>query len=234
MKMAIIHGQSHHGISYHVGRLFVDSFATTDTITEFFLPKDLPMFCLGCCRCLHDGEENCPHYLYTKPILSAIDEADLLVFTTPVYCMKTTGSMKAFLDHCFTRWVVHRPKSSMYFKSAVIISVGAGGGMKQAAKDIKTSLFYWGISNIKIYSLRGAATSWQTIPNHRKNKIEEDMKQLSLKIKNNSKTRVSLKSKILFMIMKRMQKQGSGASLDKEYWQEHGWLDKQKPWDSHE
>lgn len=232
MKIAIIHGQNHKGSSYHVSRFLVEKLESNDNITEFFLPRDMPKFCTGCYNCLIKGEEYCPHYEYLKPITEAIDEADLLVFTTPVYCLRASASMKALLDHYFTWFVVHRPKDEMYFKKAVIIASGAGTGMKKAASDIKTSLFYWGISDIKIYKLRSMAMHWSDINEERKAKIDRDMNSMAMKIKSHDgKSKVYLRNKIMFYIMRIAQlKSKDTTSKDNEYWRDKGWLENKRPW----
>lgn len=233
MKIVIIHGQSHHGISYHIGKMLVDNLTNVDAINEFSLPKDLPVFCTGCMVCMERGEEYCLHYQYMKPILKAIDTSDILIFTTPVYCLRTSASMKSFLDHCFTRWTSHRPQKNMFSKKAVVIAVGAGAGMKKAASDIKTSLFYWGISNINIYTFRAMAISFETIPEDRKKELCKDIGKLAVSLK--KEKRVSLKVKANFMMMRGMHKNGWSASdKDVEYWQRQGWLDSKRPWKSDE
>ena len=55
MKITIIHGQNHKGSSYHIGRILAEKLAGEQEITEFFLPRDLNHFCLGCCTCIADG-----------------------------------------------------------------------------------------------------------------------------------------------------------------------------------
>ncbi|WP_455538926.1 flavodoxin family protein [Terrisporobacter sp.] len=232
MKIAVIHGQNHKGCSYHVSKSLLEKLTTENNISEFFLPKDMPKFCTGCYTCLVKGEEYCPHYKYIKPITESILKSDLLVFTTPVYCLRASGAMKALLDHYFTWFVVHRPKEEMYFKKAIIISSGAGNGMRQAAKDIKTSLFYWGISNIKVYKLRSMAMSWPDISDKNKEKIENDMSKLANQINNaHKKERVSLRCKFIFYLMRMaQQKDKESCSKDNEYWQEKGWLDDKRPW----
>jgi hypothetical protein len=73
MKVTIIHGQNHKESSYHAGRFFIDQLNDVEDIHEFFLPKDLPVFCMGCYRCMHEGEDNCPHYQYLKPITKQLN-----------------------------------------------------------------------------------------------------------------------------------------------------------------
>ena len=66
-------------------------------VKEFFLPKDLNHFCTGCYRCL-ENREKCPFWEDKKPMDDAIKAADLLILTTPNYCMMPSAPMKAFLD----------------------------------------------------------------------------------------------------------------------------------------
>lgn len=47
MNIVLIHGQNHKGSSYHIGRSLAEQFSESE-ISEFFLPKDLEHFCLGC------------------------------------------------------------------------------------------------------------------------------------------------------------------------------------------
>lgn len=231
MKIVIIHGQSHKGASYNAGRLLVNQLGSEEEITEFFLPKDMPHFCCGCYQCLKSMDK-CPHYEWVKPIMQSMDEADLLVFTTPVYCLRTTGSMKALLDHLFVQWISHRPKEIMYYKRAVVIASGAGTGMKSAAKDIETSLKFWGISDIRTYKVRSMAMSWEGVNDKNKAKIEMDMKGMAEKLKaDGNPTKVYFRRKVMFLLMRKMQLAGLGSGPeDKAHWEENGWLGKDRPW----
>ena len=59
MKITVIHGQSHKGSTYNIARQLCDKLG--GEVTEFFLPRDLGEFCLGCGGCFVD-ETKCPHY----------------------------------------------------------------------------------------------------------------------------------------------------------------------------
>ena len=178
MKTVIIHGQNHKGSTYHVGRSFVEKLATVQEITEFFLPKDLNHFCTGCCKCM-ESEEKCPFYKEKKVIMDAMEEAELLVFTTPTYCMRASAPMKSFIDLTFINWMPHRPKKTMFHKKAVVISTAAGAGMRSAIKDIKTCLSYWGISYIKTLGFAVQATGWEEITEKNREKIENKIQKLA-------------------------------------------------------
>lgn len=130
------------------------------TVTEFFLPRDFGSFCVGCNNCFMKDESLCPHHAKLKPITDAMDDADVLILTSPVYVYHATGAMKAFLDHYGYRWMVHRPEPAMFHKQAVCVATAAGAGMRSTLRDMQDSLFFWGVP--KVYRIGKAvhAVSW--------------------------------------------------------------------------
>ena len=153
MKILMINGTMRKGSTYQVGKLAIEEIMQEgDQLTELFLPKDMPEFCRGCAACIRESETRCLDYLmYMKRFTRMIDEADLLIFTSPVYVMHVSGAMKALLDHYGYRCMIHRPEASMFGKQAICIVTAAGGGIRSALKDIKDSLLYWGVA--RIYTL---------------------------------------------------------------------------------
>lgn len=143
MQIVIIHGQNHRGSTYHIGKMVAD--ALGGTVTEFFLPRDFGSFCVGCNNCFMKDESLCPHHAKLKPITDAMDDADVLILTSPVYVYHATGAMKAFLDHYGYRWMVHRPEPAMFHKQAVCVATAAGAGMRSTLRDMQDSLFFWGV-----------------------------------------------------------------------------------------
>ena len=104
MKVAVIHGQNHKGSSYNIGRMIADKITSDDKIVEFFLPKDLNYFCVGCYKCI-DNPETCPFYQEKNKIMSEVESADVVIFTTPTYCLRSSAPMKSFIDLTFNYWV---------------------------------------------------------------------------------------------------------------------------------
>lgn len=230
MKIAVVNGQNHKGSTYHIGRMLADKLAAGDELEEIFLPRDMPEFCCGCTNCFMKHEKHCPHFSYIEPITRILDEAELLIFTSPVYVYHVTGSMKALLDHYGYRWMVHRPEPKMFSKQAVCIATAAGGGMKPTCKDIKDSMFYWGVGKVYTYGTAVRAVSWNAVSEKKKIQIEAKMSKLAAKIKNRAgKIKPSLKTKIFFHIMRLVNKNGWNTT-DTEYWKENGWLAKGRPW----
>lgn len=229
MKIVLIHGQNHKGSSYHIGRMLAEQFAKSE-ISEFFLPKDLEHFCTGCFACI-ENEEKCPFYTEKKFIMDEAEKADLLIFTTPTYCMRASAPMKSFIDLTFTYWMSHRPRACMFSKKAVVIATAAGAGMKSATKDIKNALFYWGVPYIKEYGIGIQAMNWEQVSDKKKERIKQDVERLARRISDNKKIHIGFKTRFMFGMMRMMQNKGLGSSPEeKNYWQENGWLDKNRPW----
>ena len=95
-----------------------------------------------------------------RRIMEKVEEADLLVFTTPTYCSHASAGMKTFIDLTFTYFMIHKPRKAMFSKKAVVFSTASGAGTKSAIKDITHSLFYWGVPYIKTYGRSIAAMNW--------------------------------------------------------------------------
>lgn len=224
MKITIINGQNHHGSTYHIGRLLAENLASEDEITEFFLPRDLNHFCLGCFLCIEDITK-CPFYPEKKKFLDAMENSELLIFTTPNYCFGPSAQMKAFIDLFFDFWMSHRPLPWMFKKKAVVISTCAGGGAKIAAKQVERALRFMGVPYIRRYATAVMAMNWETVKPEKKQKIKTDMNKLSAKIRKVGMPNAGLKSRILFRLFSGMHKASWDSSpVEKQYWIEQGWI----------
>ena len=230
MEILLIHGQNHKGTTYHMGRMLAEKLTDISSITEFFLPRDLNHFCLGCYFCIED-EAKCPYWEEKKKILQAMETADVFIFTTPNYCLAPSGAMKSFIDLFFDLWMVHRPKAWMFKKRAFVLSASAGASCKKVIGTVKDSLFYWGVPYIKTYGLAVQAANWDMVGHDKKSKIESDLTKLASKTSLTNEPHVSFKTKFIFNIMKMMHAKGWDSShVEKQYWQELGWLGKSRPW----
>ena len=228
MKITIIHGQSHKGTTYHLAMMLSDKLE--GDVKEFFLPRDFGSFCIGCNACFSTSEKLCPHYEQLKPITAALDEADLIILTSPVYVYHVTGAIKAFLDHYGHRWIVHRPNDDMFFKQAVCMSIAAGAGMKSTNKDMADNMFFWGIAKIYKYGIRIKAVTWDDVKDDIRKKMEKDTEKLAKKIKKNQfKLRSTIKTKMFFYLM-RLYHKNNYSQADRDFWNDKGWMGKVRPW----
>lgn len=230
MKIVMIHGQNHKGSTWHVSHLLLQNMSGEKDVQEFFLPKDLNHFCLGCYQCLQ-AREKCPYWEEKKVLQEAMTEADLLLFTTPNYCMMPSGPLKSFFDLFFTNWLIHKPYPEMFAKKAVVISTTAGVGAAKAAKLVENCLTNWGIAKVIRRGYAVNAMNWKMVPEKKKEKIEKEMRGLGKKLSKTGKVHTRIKTKALFFLYRGMQKAGWGSSVEeKQYWEDHGWLAKKRPW----
>ena len=232
MKIVAIHGQMHKGSTYNITKLFLENLSDENTeIIEFFLPRDMPNFCIGCFNCFTKGEEQCPHVHMVQPIVKAIEEADLLILESPCYVYGMSGQLKTLMDHLAYRWMAHRPHPKMFNKVGLAISTAAGAGTKKVVKSLKNNLFFWGVPKIYCYGKNVGASSWETVKPKKKLKIEKEVEKLSRKIARHVvKVKPGLKTKLMFFIMGIGQKVNDWNPTDREYWVENGWLDGNRPW----
>lgn len=237
MKITVINGTEKHGVTYRLKESFLQQFKPSAEITEYYLPKDCPVFCVGCTSCFKNGEDTCKDSRFVQAIEQSLLQADLIVVTSPAYVMHLTGALKSLLDHLAYRWLPHRPAAEMFGKRAVVITQCLGAGAKSTAKDIVHSLSWWGISKIGVYN--GALMAdivWDNLTEKRRNKLLKGATRLARKyskINYAKPARTSLATKVKFgmcrFIQKKIQKSGV-ESLDCQYWQNNGWLGSNRPW----
>lgn len=230
MNITVIHGQNHKGTTYTMAHILLRKLKNVESVREFFLPRDLNHFCVGCYRCIED-ETDCPFYGEKKEILTAMEKSDLFIFTSPNYCMAPSAPMKSFLDLMFDYWMVHRPKAWMFQKRAVILSSSAGASCKHVVSVVRSSLAYWGVSDIKACTVAAHAKNPSEISAAMSKKIDKKLSRLACAVSCERPPRISPKTKMLFFILSRMHKVGFNSSpCETAYWKERGWLDKKRPW----
>lgn len=229
MQIVVVNGTEIRGCTYHIKESFLEVLRDGNEIREFYLPKDLPHFCCGCKNCFFKSEQLCPHAEYVMPIWNAILNADLIIFTSPVYALRTTAQMKTLLDHFCVHWMVHRPDERMFNKRAVILTNAIGVFNGGAQKDIATSLSWLGVSDIKklgIGLLEGVV--WNELSDKRKKIIIGKTKRLAERYKKAHVAHKGIKVKMKFAISKMMHqavaKNEKILSADNQYWVDKGWI----------
>jgi multimeric flavodoxin WrbA len=232
MKITIIYGtpRKKNSSTYNIAQQFIKCLDDEDVITEFFLPTSMPNFCRGCSKCFIDYTD-CPDYEYLNPILEAIMDSDLLIFTAPVYVYHVPGQVKAFLDHFGYQWMAHQPRQEMFSKQALIISTAAGSGTRSTINDIKDSMNFWGIARTYTFGGNTHSVDWNSVDEKRKIKFEKKINKLARTIKAKSvNVKPCFKVKFLFYILRFIHKYFRFSEDNFKYWKSFGWLNRKRPW----
>lgn len=237
MKITVINGTEKKGVTYRLKEIFLEQFRATADITEFYLPKDGPGFCIGCTQCFLTREKLCKDADCVQKIEAAMREADLLVFTSPAYVYHATGAMKALLDHFGYRWMPHRPAPEMFGKRAVIITQCLGSGGSSTAKDIRDSLSWWGISYIRTCSFRlMSEIHWDKITEKKRAAMTAKLTRLARKfaaIDYSKPAHAGLAARCKFYMVRMLQTdlgKKNPEYTDFKYWQAQGWIGSARPW----
>ena len=229
MQITLIHGQDHMGSTCQIARMTAEKIG--GSIDEFFLPRDFSGGCSGCLACLHKGRELCPRAVQVGRIFDSMLSADILIISSPTYVMEMTSHLKGFFEHIYTAWLPHRPEDAMFSKTAVVISTASGMGMSGVTKSIAKQLFYLGVPKTYRLPFRVMATSWDNVNDKTKAQIAKQTDRVARKIiSKNGKASPGLKTKFMFLMMRNFQKTNDYAPMDKAYWAEKKWLDKNRPW----
>ncbi len=235
MRAVVIHGIMHKGSTYHCVHIFLEELQKLLNleVTEFFLPGDMPHFCVGCYSCFYKGEDHCPHYEAMKPIEEAIEAADLVVLSSPGYVLNISGAMKAFLDHLGFRWMPHRPHPSMFRKVGVAFCTAAGAGAKKAVNTMRDNFTFWGLRRGYVFRKNVAAMRWQDVKPKLQQRIRGDAQKLAKRtanaLKKANKLPVRPFTRLIFFAMMGAQKKNDYNPTDRAHWEKNGWLAGKSP-----
>ena len=229
MKIVVFNGTEVKGCTYHIKETFLSALREKNEITEFYFPKDLPHFCLGCKTCFFKDENLCPHAEYTMPLWNAVLAADLLVFVYPVYALRVPAQLKALLDHFCVHWMAHRPDKRMFTKRAAILTDSIGAPNGPAQKDVATSLHWLGVSSV--YRLGFGlmeGVDWQKLSEKRRKKIEGKTIRFAQKFVPYKSGHKDIRFRIRFemcrWIHKAVLKGEQTPSADNRHWIDNGWI----------
>lgn len=211
--------------TYNIAQLLIKELLADGRLFEFFLPKDMPHVCCGCYACIRGHEKICGGYAALAPILSAMEQSELLIFCSPTYALHTPGQMKTLLDHLSYRFMVHRPDLSFMKKQAVIINTAGGGGMRATVREIKDSTQYWGVA--RTYSIMQSVWEydWTTLPENFRKAVFCKASKTIAKIRRQEKhLRPSMKVKGLFYLYRWLHGHRKMSAVDDAYWAEKGYV----------
>jgi multimeric flavodoxin WrbA len=232
MDITIIHGQVHKGSTYHITELIKGNLMDSDTnVHEYFMIKDTPDFCVGCFKCILNGEQYCPHASKVQEIVAAMVKSDIIIIDSPTYCFEMSGQLKTLLDHFGYMWMSHRPRKEMFSKVGIAVSTAAGAGSKRVVESIEKQMFWWGIPKVYSMPVNVNAMRWEDVSNKNKEKITNNINATTQNIKDKiGNIKPGVKTKALFNIMRKMHTGNNWNLTDRDYWKNNDWLENTRPW----
>ena len=85
---------------------------------------------------------------------------------------------------------------------------------------------------MKQFGIAVQAASWDQVSDKKRDKINKRINKLAKGVPK-PRVHVGLKIKFLFSLMRLMQSKGMGSDeSERVYWEEQGWLGKERPWKS--
>ncbi len=191
---------------------------------EYLWLKDAALQpCKGCLACFSQGEERCPNRDDAPLIVQKMQEADGMVFATPVYGMNVSGQMKTFIDRF--SYIFHRPR--FFDKKALLLTTAGVLGNEEVLKYLDTVARIWGFEVAgKVGTLTAAP-----LPQYR---IDENRKAIARAAGEfaTALNRTVRRSPGLYDVMIFRGQRAAFAQLeevspaDYRYWKEKGWLDR--------
>jgi multimeric flavodoxin WrbA len=217
MNFLIIHGSPRKGNTWKLVELFKEELSRKEDINfyDIFLSSYNIPLCKGCYNCFLFGEDNCPDNSKIQDIVNKMYSADAIIFTSPVYALNISGTLKNFIDH--TAYLYHRP----YFfdKKALILVSTVGGGAKRTANYIKETLKYWGFN--KVYTFFTNCYSLDYNPSYKeKNRFFNLVNKFYKDVKSQRLYPPNLKWIIIYNVWRALSATSKDInSPDKLYWE---------------
>lgn len=167
--------------------------------------------CTGCEICLRKGK--CILKDQAEDLMAKLKEYDGIILSTPVYMGNISGKLKVFVDRT-CRWF-HRPE--LIGVPILFATTTAASGIKDTFRSLETVAIQWGAFPTDSIARRSKDLD---------KKIEEKeyrrfIKHLDMP---REKYRPSTRQLIHFQVQKVLAEKI--LAIDKEYWEERQWLDK--------
>jgi multimeric flavodoxin WrbA len=228
MKVVVFHGSPKKGNTYKATKIFIDELSMRGDadVSEFFLPKALPVFCTGCTLCLSGQSDKCPNAQYVTPILDAVIKADALVFATPHYgACSMPASMKTLLDHLDFLVLNAAPRDEIYTKKAFVLTTGAGTAA--SIKVIRNLLLHWGVNRVHSLGIRLFTDRWEQMPRPKQEKCEKTIRRSANRFYRAKRGRPCMSTVFFYHMSKFVLKRYVGqGNAPYELWKERGYFTK--------
>lgn len=228
MKILAINGSPHYGNTAEKIDIIKTKFLNySDVDFEIINLKDITVkSCKGCFTCFMRGEDKCPLKDDKELIARKLEEADGVLFATPVYSMHVSYLLKNLIDRM--AYTFHRPR---YFgKYALVMAVAGNIGLKETLEYMKMTAIAWGFECIgEIGYTAAPKNTSMTVPPVKKDNTDKFVEQMYTAIKQRKPRKLTIRDHMTFRIMQTIYSRLKVMSpYDYNYWMENGWLDRKK------
>ena len=225
MKILVIMGSPHKGNTYAAAKKIEEAMRRrSDVEFEYLMLAEADLSpCRGCFICFAKGEGSCPIDDDAAAIGEKLENADGVIFASPVFGMNVTGLMKTFIDRF--SYVFHRPR--FFSKKALLLSTTGALGQKDVLKYLGMVAEIWGFevaARVGLITPRMGAERWFTP--QQEEELDNAAEMFTRALERGTRRPPGLMDVIIFHAQR-----GSfdilreEAPLDHEYWKQQGWLD---------
>jgi multimeric flavodoxin WrbA len=225
VKILAIIGSPHKGNTLEKTQRIEDKLKQLgDVEFEYIHLKDMDIKpCKGCFMCFIKGEDSCPLHDDKEKISHKMEEADGVIFATPVYSMHVSYLLKTFIDRFAYNF--HRPR---YFgKYAITLAVSGGLGLDETLKYLKMVADGWGFEFVGQIGLVAPPknTPMQKLIDM-KDRTDNVVGKFHTAIKEKQPRKLALSDHINFRLMQTVYSRMETMSpTDYRYFKEKGWFD---------
>lgn len=224
LNILVIMGSPHRGTTYRACEELRHCIEQEIPVEfEYLWLMDVNLLsCKGCGLCFTRGEKSCPNLDESHLIEQKMQQADAIIFASPVYALNVTGQMKVFIDRFSYNF--HRPQ--FFDKKAFILTTTAILGHKDVLKYLEMVAGLWGF---EIAGKMGLVTP-DPLPDYRKDENQKVIKKSAKKFisafRQERRKSPSLKDVIIFHGQRGSFRQLKDISpFDYHYWKDNGWFE---------
>jgi len=152
MKIAIFNGSARKENTSAMVKAFIEGAeAAGHEVTEYRVGNMKIAGCLGCEYCHTKGNGTCVQKDDFEKILPAYQEADMIVFASPIYYFTMTAQIEAAIQRVYC---IGKPAKAK--KAALLLSSASPGTHDSAVMQFKAYTSYTKIENAGIITASGA------------------------------------------------------------------------------
>jgi NAD(P)H-dependent FMN reductase len=226
MKILVIMGSPRKGNTFHAAERIREILQEEVPVEwEYVMLGDIKLEqCRGCLSCFVKGEEYCPLKDDASIMEQKMQDADGVIFATPVYGMQVSGLMKVFIDR--HSYILHRPR--FFRQKALLLTTTGVMGIKDVLNYLDGVARIWGFDvAARVGITTGILSEKRQKENDRRLRAAAEAFYVALRRGSRAKPRWS--DVIAFHVMRaNFGELGDLFPADHTYWTDQRWLEKDR------